>query len=333
MMSTLMPIAERKRRALFAGDEGRPLRRMWMRLILFLLPIFVLLGPIIYAVDPYVLFHHRSAVPDDVRFKYGTQVNDLLWKLIAYDHDPKPNIMLGDSQMRNLPAEAVSSMTGESYANLAYDGGTLRESIDTFWFASRRTNLRHVYYQISFMAYTSVIRDRVPRAEEILKNPLIYIIDPDVLEAGAYDIGDAYFHHSTDFSPKMSKEAFWQSRLRYILELEAHRDADPGPLREELKRIVDYCNSHGIALVFVITPQSMDAQRVIESLGIEEQYSRFKSDLAGMAPVYDCNYESNLTVNKNNFKDPFHLEHSSALELVADLWSGHPHLCRTLGAH
>jgi hypothetical protein len=332
MMSSLVPVAETKGCALLAGNEGRPVRRMWLRLVLFLLPIFVFLGPIIYAVDPYALFQHRSVVPDDVRRSYGLKVDSVLWKLIDYDRHPEPNIMLGDSQMDHLNAAAVSSATGESYTNLAYSGGSLRESIDTFWFASRRINLRHVYFQIAFMTYNSMLFDRVPRAEESLRNPLYYFMSSDVLEAGAYDIGDAYFHYSTGFSPEMSKEAFWQSQLRY-LEVRYKRDSDPGPLREELKRIVYYCKSHGISLVFVITPQSVDAQREVELLGIEEKYRRFKSDLERMAPVYDCDIETSFTVNKNNFSDPFHLEHSAAQELVVDLWSGHSRLCRTLVAH
>jgi len=126
-MCSLVRVAETKGCALLAGNEGRPLRRMWLRLILFLLPIFVFLGPTIYAVDPYALFQHRSVVPDDVRPSYGLKVNSVLWKLIAYDRRPEPNIMLGDSQMDHLPAAAVSSTTGESYTNLAYSGGSLRE--------------------------------------------------------------------------------------------------------------------------------------------------------------------------------------------------------------
>jgi hypothetical protein len=82
----------------------------------------------------------------------------------------------------------------------------------------------------------------------------------------------------------------------------------------------------------VITPQSVDAQREVELLGIEEKYRRFKSDLERMAPVYDCDIESSFTVNKNNFSDPFHLEQPAAQELVVDLWSGHSRFCRTLVA-
>jgi hypothetical protein len=332
MSSTSAPVLETKEKSLLAGPGGRPLRRSWIRLALFLLPIVVLLGPVIYEVDAYCYFLHASPIPTAVRSKYGLYVNAVLWKLISYNREPKPNIMLGDSQMERLPADAVEAATGEPYANLAYPGGTLRESIDTFWYADRRTRLRRVYFEISFMAYTAKLQNRFPQAKDILGNPLAYFVDSDVMEASAYDISDTFFHHPINIEPKVSKDAFWQDQLHY-LEGRYKRDADPGSLREQLKQIVDHCKANGIDFTFVITPQSMDAQREVEKLGVGDQYRHFKSDLAGMAKVYDCDVESDLTANKDNFLDPLHMEDFASKRLVGDLWSGHSQLCRTLGVH
>lgn len=328
MTSTSTTLRENRYNAPMAGHEGRALHGMWFRLIFFLLPILLLLGPFIYAVDPYDLFRHRSVIPERIRSSYGHRVNEVLWKMIEYDRNPMPNIMLGDSQMAGLPAAAVSSITGEPYANMAYAGGTLRESIDTFRYASRITRLRRVYFGLDFMAYTAKLDDRVPQAEEILRNPLAYFMNSDVVEASFYDVADSVFHHQTGFEPKMSKEAFWKDQIQYLAG-RYKRDADPGLLKDELKKIISYCQSRNIRFAFLITPQSMDAQRQVKILGVENQYRQFKEDLNGMAPVYDCDFENSLTSDPNNFRDPFHMEPFAVDRLVADLWSGHPSLCRT----
>jgi len=174
-------------------------------------------------------------------------------------------------------------------------------------------------------------RNRIPQAEGILKNPALYFLNSDVLEAGAYDIADAVFHHRTDLGPHVNREAFWQSQLQYLTG-RSKRDADPGKLRDQLREIVKYSREHGIAFVFVIPPQHMDVQRRVPELGVEAQYKQFKNDLAGMATVYDCDIDSSLTRDKNSFSDPFHMEDRAANQLVTDLWSGHPTLCRTLGS-
>src|SRR5438105_498313 len=113
MTSTSTIATENQETAPMAGHEGRALRRMWIRLIVFLLPIFLLLGPVVYEVDPYGLFRHRPVIDETIRGRYGRGLNDVLWKMIEYDRNATPYIMLGDSQMGMLPAATVSSITGE----------------------------------------------------------------------------------------------------------------------------------------------------------------------------------------------------------------------------
>jgi hypothetical protein len=283
-------------------------------------------------VDPYCLFRHASPVPESVRSRYGQELNQPLWKIIAYNSNPRPNLLLGNSEVARLPEQVVTEKSGKPYANLAFGGGSLRESISTFWFVSNKTHVKQVYFGVSFMDYNALPKDRVILAEQVLANPVQYFVDSDVLEAGLYDVGDAVFHHATDLGPKASKDAFWQLQL-HDLSSRYKRNADPGPLKRELRKIIDFCRTNGVSFVFVITPEHVDAQRRVGELGVEGQYRGFVSDLAGMAPVYDCDFENSFTRNRNNFMDPFHLEKSAAADFVADLWSAHPTLCRTLGSH
>ena len=72
----------------------------------------------------------------------------------------------------------------------------------------------------------------------------------------------------------------------------------------------------------------MDAQRRIRELGVENDYQRFKSDLLSMATVYDCDIDSSLTRDPNNYADPFHLTENAAKRFAEDIASGSPEWCR-----
>ena len=328
---TLVPIPEDSQ-PLMAGARGRGLRLVWLRLLVFVLPIVLVVAPIVYWVDPFAFFAKHSAIPMELRSHYAGPINQELWKVLAFNREPSPNILVGDSQVAQLSEEDVDSVTGMHYSNLGAGGATLRETISVFWFASQRTSLRRVYFGVNFLGYNADPRDRFPQAEGILRDPVVYFVNSDVLEAGVYDIGEFAFHHQTNLGPQVNREAWWQSQLQYLTG-RYKREADPGDLRDRLREVVQYSREHGIAFTFVIAPQHIDAQRRIRQLGVEASYQRFKDDLAGMAPVLDCDIDSPLTRDKNNYGDPFHLTHGAAAQLVSDLWSGHPTYCRSLGSH
>jgi len=317
--------------ALVAGAQGRALRRIWIKLLAFVLPVAAILAPMVYWIDPFNLFDARSPLPVELRMRYAAPINQALWKVLAFNRHPEPDILLGDSQVARLPGDEIRQASGEPYANLGDGGATLRETIDMFWFASRKTRLHHVLFGIDFMSYNADPRDRLPQAEAIAKNPVFYFLNSDVLEAGAYQVGDAFFHHPTNLGPQQNRAEFWKFQLAYLAD-RYKRISDPGSLRLQLKAITAYARENGISFAFLIPPQHMDAQQRVRALGAEDQYQQFKRDLAGMAEVYDCDIDNNFTRDRDNFLDPFHLEDAAAKELVVDLWSAHPSLCRRLGS-
>jgi hypothetical protein len=321
---------ETRLKPLLAGNSGLPLRRVWLKLFAFLLPVLFIVGPAIYWVDPFNFFPKESPVSRELRKHYAVPLNSILWNVLAYARDPKPNIVLGDSQVASIPEGQISLASGVSYANLGAGGSTLRESIDLFWLASRETKLRNVYFGVNFQGYNAYPQDRVPRAEAILKDPVLYFLNSEVIEAGAYDIGDAVFHHRTNLGPHESRDVFWQTQIHFAAE-HYKRIMDPGDLRDQLRQVADYARAHGIAFVFLIPPKHVDVQREVATMQVEGEYARFKSDLAAIAPVYDCDVDNSFTRDKDNFLDPFHLNESAAKQLASDIWSGRPTLCRTLG--
>ncbi|HZU09373.1 MAG TPA: hypothetical protein VFA02_05670 [Pseudacidobacterium sp.] len=321
--------AQSSAQTLLAGTDGRQLRGVWLRLIAFFLPVVLVVAPIIYWVDPFSFFAKPSPVPEHTRFGYAAPLDQALWDVLTYNRGPKPNILVGDSQTDRLPAETISQITGEPYANLATGGGSLREAISMFWFAAQRTKLRRVYFGVDFMEYSAYSSDRVPGAVAILHNPLLYFMNSTVLEAGLYDISDAVFHHKTNLGPTVNKAAFWQSQLQYV-KVKINRDAYLGSLTEDLKKVVAYCQQNHISFVFIIPPQHADVRRKINELGLDGQYQNFKQSLEKLAPVYDCDVDNEFTLNEENYNDPFHLTDEAARKAARDIWSGNSQWCRIL---
>jgi hypothetical protein len=315
-----------------SGSLGRDPGKMWVRLALFFVPIFVLAVIPVYCVDPFDIFAKKSVIPEPIRFRYAQRVNQVLWRLPAYNRAPAANVLLGDSEMARLPVEDLHTLTSQRYFNLAYGGGTLRESVSTFWFASDKIKLQKVFFGISFMEYSPYPLDRVTQAVEITRHPALYFLNSDVLETTSYDIADAIFHHPTDLSPQVSKDAFWASQLQ-DLATRYKRKISPQSLIVEVRKIVEYCHAHNISIIFVIPPQHVDAQRRVQELGVAEDYQAFKNDVESMASAYDCDIDSDLTRDKSNYLDPFHLTDKAAANFAEDIGSGNPRWCRMLGVN
>jgi len=293
---------------------------VWLRFLLFIAPCAGLTVLPVYLIDPYdFLAAKKPVVSEEIKAHYAQSVNDPLWKLPKYDRHPAENILLGDSQMEHLRAEDIAPLTGKQYFNLAYGGGTLRESLSTFWHVSARIRLQSVHFGVSFMAYNANPLDRVTAVEKLERHPVDYLYDPGVLRTVFYDVSTIIPGWQVNIGPRVSPEAFWRAQLDY-LRSRYRGIVYPEKLKEELRGVASYCGAHGIELVFVITPQHVDAQRRVNELGVAEEYATFKKDLASLAPTLDYDIPSEITRDHRNYSDPFHLTTEASVKVVRDIW-------------
>ncbi|HEY1581008.1 MAG TPA: hypothetical protein VGF82_28400, partial [Terracidiphilus sp.] len=227
--------------------------------------------------------------------------------------------------------EDIARVTGDpDYFNLAYGGGTLHESIISFWHAESLTRLKTVYFEVSFADYNSNPLNRVDETERLLHHPLQYFDNPDALQASWYDLIAAVFHWQINLRPQMSRDAFWKYQLAYLAD--RYRDIPyPAAQKVQLTQIAAFCRANHIRFYFVITPQSIDAQRRVDELGVTHEYVRFKSDLASIAPTIDCDIPSEITTNKDNYSDPFHMLDTAGAKIVDDIWTGKFQYCHQMG--
>ncbi len=304
------------------------IQKTWLKLSLFLMPCLLIVLSV-YFIDAYKILGNTSIIAEPIRTRYGQTINPVLWKLPAFARNPRPNMVLGDSQMARLSSSDIEAVSGESYVNLAYPGGTLRESIATFWYAARAEKLKKIYFGVSFTAYNAFALNRVDEATEIIRHPVKCITNSDVLVTSLLDAMEQFFGKTTNLGPGLSRAVFWEKQLA---DLDSHYRTNtyPAQLKEGLKQIAEYCDSNGILLIFVIPPQHMDAQKRVRALGLESQYLRFKLDLASIATTYDYDIESEITRDANNYADPLHLSEAAAGRMARDLWSGQLHLAQQL---
>jgi hypothetical protein len=307
------------------------LAAVWIRLSLFVAPILLIVCLPVYLIDPYGLFAKRSVVDDAVRYGNAARVNHVLLGIIAYTRHPVPNILLGDSQMNHFKSGEIAAITGRPYSNLSYGGGTLAESIATFWYATRTGKLARVYFGLSFYSFTDNTRNRVGEAIHIVSDPLAYFTSGDVWEAAWDDLSAQFFHRAVSYQPTVDAAAFWR---RQLAELERRKQTYSASDRTlaELREIVRYCQTHGIQIVFVIPPEHRDARARMEDLGMHDEYIAFKSVVAALGPSFDCDIDNAFTRDAANFEDPYHTNPAAAWQITESIWSNRQNWCDRKGA-
>jgi hypothetical protein len=308
------------------GARAGRLWQVWLRLALFLMPALLVVCLPVYLIDPYGLFARSSIVADSVRSENAARVNQALQAIVTFTRSPAPNILLGDSQMAHFKLGDIEAITHRPFSNLSYGGGTLAESISSFWYATRITRLQSVYFGVSFYSFIDSSRNRVSAAERLVDNPLVSFASGDVLEATWDDILGQFLHHAVSYRPTVDAATFWQQQLGELLRRKASYPASTQTLTQ-LAAIVHYCKTHDIMFAFVIPPQHEDVRRRIAQLGMERQYADFKGTVTALAATYDCDVANEITRDAGNFQDPFHTTPVAADAVARSIWTDHHTWC------
>jgi hypothetical protein len=313
-----------------SNSELPDLRAFGTRLLLFSVPVLAY-AAVIFVCDPFQFLGGPPVIPEDVKYRSASPLNPCLWKMAKFHRDPAPNVLLGDSRMLAVPAERVSQAAREPYSNMAYGGASLQECIETFWFATRQTRLRNVYFGVSFDMYNDYnLVDRTESYLSIAGNPALYFINRTVLQATVYSIYGAAFHKDLKLgATSLSRDVFWKYEINGPEMTRMFQNyIYPVKYYSRLVELGRYAKQHGIQLTFVIFPTHTDFQERFGAFGLEPQKSRMTEDLAAIAPVFDFDYPSGLTRDERNFTDPLHLARPAMDKVVDEIWGGHVQYAR-----
>lgn len=300
-------------------------RRFLKRLVFFCIPILLYMG-FIAVCDPFDFLGRSSAISDAVKLRSASPLNPCLWKMARYQHDLAPNILLGDSRMLGVSPEELTTITGERYANLAYGGASMRECIQTFWFAAHQVRLRKVYFGVSFDMYNDYnLVDRTDAYLNIAANPTLYFINRTVLQAAAYSVYSAALNKDLKIGvPDMDRQAFWDYEVRGPQTTRMFRTyLYPTRYYQQLVEIGKYARQNGIELAFVVFPTHTDFQERFQAFGMEPLKERMDRDLAAISRVYDFDYPNDLTRDAAKFRDPIHLTEPAVRQVINEVWGSH----------
>ena len=298
------------------------MKKFFIKWFCFSLPFLIFFATVLI-VDPYNFFGIFNAVSIETKRKISYPINYALWKTISFRQNPLPNILLGDSRMGAINEDMIYRVTGENYFNFSYGGGTIAEACKTFWEAMNKTELKNVYIGINFNNYNANnSSDRVSGAIEVVNNPLLYLINRDVLRATFAILKNEYFpHENIDVEkPPMSRDSFWDYQLNNTTRRFYTNYKYPTKMKAELERIAEFCRRKKIKLFFVILPTHVSLQKKIQNFGLIDSHKVFLSDLKQLGTVYDFDYPNELTSQRRNFKDPYHLKQDKILPLIQRIW-------------
>lgn len=302
-------------------------RRLLGRGLLLAVP-FLLVALLVFVVDPFEYFGTSRVISHDAKARTSGKLHYALWKFSQYERNPASRILLGDSRMDLVDTTMLRQVTGQRYFNFAYGGGTLLEAIDTYWLASRMVRLDAVYLEmglINFNEYQSL--NRVPEARQLAANPILYLTSRMVVRASvlaAYaDLSGRPVHIET---PALDRVRFWRFQVDESIPQLLHRYAYPTATARRLQEMAADCRQNGTRLVIIVPPSHVDVQRKTTALGRAADLERFKAFARTLGDVYDFDYPNVLTMDADQFSDPFHLRSDSLL--IQDVWGSSPRFAR-----
>jgi hypothetical protein len=224
----------------------------------------------------------------------------------------------------SLNTKKIREVSGEDYFNFAYGGGTFQEALSTFWFANHFIKLRKVYIGINLQHYNDAdIQDRTQSFINIQQQPSVYFFDRTVLQSAVYATYTDLTHVDPEIGvPRTNRETVWRETLGGIAKVYRDYFSYPTKYRQELMKVVQYCKEHEIEVFFLILPSHVEMQRLLNDFKLVGARDQIVRDLSAIAPVYDFDYENEITTNKDNYKDPIHFTDQVGELIVSEIWGG-----------
>jgi hypothetical protein len=243
--------------------------------------------------------------------------------MIEYQEDKSPVVFIGDSRIKALNVENYTNQSKIKAYNLHSNAAKLNEIIDLFWYATRSSELKHVYLGLNFNQFNEfAYSNRVEASQNMLNNPLGYIFNRSVAEACFIYYGMTELQSENQ---NMTPDEFWKYNIETKSKHYYSRYEFPEESFNRLKEISKYCASHNVELTFILVPHHIEMQAKVKEYNLENAKHEFKSKISELAETIDYDYDCPLNRDKSNFGDPIHYKpHIGNLiisELVSDKYS------------
>ena len=300
------------------------MRRFLKKGLLFAAP-FLLWVLAVVIVDPFDYFNVSHAFTEENKIQNAASLNWVVFNMLKEKHAPCENLIIGDSRAESLPLEQIDELTGQKFFKLSAYALKLNESFDLYDFANKIKPVKRVIFTLNFNEFNEyAFADRVSSVEAMIKNPLIYLFDRSVAQAGYYVAKAALTEKkSVNSTPPMREDEFWN----YIVTVRAREHYErfryPAGLYARLTNLTAQAKAQGTEVTFIIVPHHADFQKRVREFGLNDDYLRFKRDLSGVgARVIDFDYVNDMTLNRDNFRDPLHYNEAFGKLIANEVFRG-----------
>jgi len=154
----------------------------------------------------------------------------------------------------------------------------------------------------------------------MLNNKLSSYINPFITKVSVMNIIDKLSPIKIE-RPNVNKEYFWKTQLGATTNSFYRYYKYPTGLFKKLEEVSSYCKTNNIELVFLIPPTHIDLQKKVDEYNLRTEYNKYKIQLKQFGKVLDFDTENNITINQDNFDDPYHFNKHIAKLLVRKLIS------------
>ncbi|MDY0342031.1 MAG: hypothetical protein RBR28_00550 [Lentimicrobium sp.] len=305
------------------------MKKYFLRGLIFAIPLFLYVL-LILIVDPYNFINVFHIIPTKEKFRVVQRTDEssprgnLLWKTTEFKRNPVRNIIVGDSQGKDIDVELVDSLTGEQYYNLCVPGSSFETMFNMFWFAAEHSKLEKVYFQVAFMNYNANRQyDLFHFATNYFERPYEYFTTREIFfdaianVAWAVSRNPFIVERSYENLPPMDMEKLAQGRLDMFFGEYIY----PEQYRAEFIRIKEYCQENDIQLCFVILPVYKGVDQYLKEEGMVADRVRFVKDIKSYGYTINLDKLSYLKEDRNNFIDYFHPTRPVIDTLTRIIWS------------
>ena len=299
------------------------MKRFIKNSLYFVIP-FVLYSCLIALIDPFNYLNGFGVTSEEKKKAIALDIEPHLYKMIDFKNNPKKNWVLGDSRSNGL----YIAMDSSAWSNLAYGGASLKEVIQSFWWAREIEKPDTVLIGINLNLYNKFnrrfwVEETINRKSNFFTYAFNkYTFNATFAIMAINNQGEEESESQVELPG--AKEQFWKKKLNGTDKFYKNITY-PDEYHKQLKEIADHCKKEGIKLIFWIPPLHKDYHEVLTKYELEEFEAKFKQDLFSLGDVFDFNYSSNLTLDENNFRDPVHFNARVAKLIEEEIRSYSPH--------
>lgn len=282
------------------------MKKLFIKLVWFSIP-FIIYLIIVSIVDPFSFFDDNNLVKLETKKQISKRIEPHLYKMIAFENNPKTNIVIGDSRSNRFH-ETISEHSDE-WSLLGYGGASLNEILSTFdWISENDYKIDTLLVGINFNLYNKYnkrmwVEETIERKSNFFSYAFssftarsIFLILSEFITGTEDTIG----------KPKVSRTKFWEASVKGYGKKFYNNYGYPDNSYKRLLAMADYCKQNNVELIFWIPPCSKDINDIIDEYGLTSENKRFINDISTLGKLYDFNSDKSITSVRGNFTYPSH---------------------------